>query len=84
MLLLLTACARSPDPMLPLPPAPADLTRCATDPVPDIPGAPGTGLDKAQAAQALVEQRAAARAKDRCGRSWADFYVDLRKSIGGK
>ncbi len=83
-LLLLTSCASSPEYVAPqMPAAPADLTRCTAETVPDIPGAPGTGLDKAQSSQALAEQRAAAKAKDRCSRSWADFYEDLRKSIGG-
>jgi hypothetical protein len=52
--------------------------------VPDIPGARGTPLSKAEAAEALAEQRASALSKNRCARAWEKFYGDLKKSFGGQ
>jgi hypothetical protein len=46
------------------------LRACTGDAVPPIPGARGTPLTKAQAAECLAEQRAAALAKDRCAKAW--------------
>ncbi len=80
--LLLTACAASTDAVSPaLPAAPSGLASCAAADVPAIPGARGTALTKAQAAESLGDQRAAALAKDRCSRGWASFYGDLKTSL---
>lgn len=85
LLLLLTGCAGSTEYVAPQLPEAADgLRACTAAPVPDIPGALGTSISKAQAAEALAEQRAAALSKDRCARAWADFYSDLNKAIGGR
>ena len=84
LLLLLTGCASSTEYVAPrLPEAGEGLRVCAAAPVPDIPGARGTPLNKSQAAEALAEQRASALSKDRCARAWADFYSDLSKALGG-
>jgi hypothetical protein len=52
--------------------------------VPPIPGATGTALTKAQAAEALGDQRAAALLKDRCAKEWAGFYGEMRTSFAGR
>jgi hypothetical protein len=81
---LLTGCASSNDiAPLPLPGAPAHLRACAAAETPLIPGDKGTPLTKAEAAEALAEQRAGALAAHRCAASWQAFYDDLRKSFGG-
>jgi hypothetical protein len=49
--------------------------------VPAVPGAHGTALTKAQAAEILVDQRAAALAKDRCSKNWKIFYDNLKNSL---
>ena len=80
--LLLTGCATSTEAVAPvLPAAPAGLAVCTAAPVPAIPGARGTALTKAQAAEALADQRAAALAKDRCAQGWASFYTDLKSNL---
>ena len=81
---LLTGCASSNDiaPM-PLPDASAHLRACAAAETPPIPGAKGTPLTKAEAAEALAEQRASALAARRCAGAWQAYYEDLRKSFGG-
>jgi hypothetical protein len=82
LLLLLTACATSTEAVSPsLPAAPAGLAACAAAPVPAIPGARGTAITKAQASEALADQRAEALAKDRCARGWASFYGDLETNL---
>jgi hypothetical protein len=75
--LLLTACAASNN-SLTIPDTPAGLAACTAAPIPAIPGDVGTPLTKAQAAEALADQRAAALAKDRCAGSWASFYDNLK------
>jgi hypothetical protein len=83
--MLLTACAASNEIVAPqLPEVPAGLRVCTDAALPPIPGAPGSALTKAQAAQALAEQRAAATAKNRCAAAWDDFYADFRKSLAKK
>jgi hypothetical protein len=77
--LLLTGCAASNS--LTIPDTPAGLAACAAAPVPAIPGDAGTPLTKAQAAEALADQRAAALAKSRCVRGWASFYDNLKTSL---
>ncbi|MGA7675148.1 MAG: hypothetical protein WCA78_08895 [Rhizomicrobium sp.] len=85
LLLLLTGCATSPDYVAPQLPAAGDgLAACTAVAVPEIPGARGTPLGKAEAAEALAAQRASALSKDRCAKAWAEFYSDLSKSIGGE
>lgn len=64
-----------------LPDVPAGLAQCTADAVPAIPGARGTGLTKAQSAEALADQRAAALAAHRCSVAWREFYDDLRGSL---
>jgi len=82
---LLTACAASTEAVSPsLPAAPAGLTSCTAVAVPAIPGANGTALTKAQAAEALADQRAAALAKARCAGSWKKYYDGLVASMAGK
>ena len=84
LLLLLTGCATSPEYVAPQLPAAGDgLAACTAAPVPDIPGARGTALGKAEAVEALAEQRASALSKDRCAKAWEEFYSDLSKAIGG-
>lgn len=81
--ILLTACAGSAEPVpLALPAVPAGLAACTADTIPPIPGAPGTALTKAQAAEALADQRAAALAKARCATAWSAFYGDLGAGRG--
>lgn len=76
--ILLTGCATSNEvEHLQLPPVPAGLAACTDAPVPPVPGARGTPLTKAQAAEALSDQRASALSKDRCAHDWRDFYGDL-------
>ncbi len=83
--MLLTGCAGSNEIVAPqLPETPAGLRACTDTALPPIPGAQGTALTKAQAAQALAEQRAAAAAKSRCAEDWDAFYADLRKSLAVK
>lgn len=79
--ILLTGCATSGNASAPLPATPDGLIRCAVAPVPAIPGARGTGLTKAQVAETLADQRAAALDKDRCAKAWAAFYDDVLKSV---
>jgi hypothetical protein len=62
---------------LKLPDVPAGLQACTDAAVPPIPGARGTALTKAQAAEALADQRAAALSKDRCAKAWQTFYQAL-------
>lgn len=81
--LLLTACAASTEAVAPrLPDPPPALVACTQAALPPIPGAPGSGLSKAQAAETLGEQRAAALSKHRCARGWMTYYRDLGRSLG--
>jgi hypothetical protein len=64
-----------------LPVAGQGLSACTDDPVPGLPGQPGTGWDTAQAVGIIGDQRRAALAKDRCARDWRDFYTDLRRRM---
>lgn len=80
--LWLTNCAASNDVVpVTLPAAPAGLVDCTDTAVPPIPGARGAALTKAQAAEALADNRAAALAAHRCAVAWRDFYGDLRGSL---
>lgn len=56
---------------------PAGLIECTAAPLPDLPGAAGTPLDRTQVAQALAEQRAAALGFRRCAGDWLALYRDL-------
>lgn len=80
----LTACAPSSEYVAPQLPAVTDrLALCTDEPVPAIPGEPGTPLRKAEVAGVIGDQRTSALAKDRCAHDWRDFYSALRKGIGG-
>jgi hypothetical protein len=82
LLLLLTGCAASIEAVPPsLPEIPAGLAACTAAPIPAIPGDAGTPLTKAQAAEALADQRAAALAKARCAQSWKSFYAGLKAAL---
>lgn len=82
--LWLTGCAGSNDIVPVLPAAPDTLVLCAGADVSPLPGEPGTGLTRVQAAEALADNRAAALMKDRCARSWAAFYDDLLEKWQGR
>lgn len=61
-----------------LPDVPGGLAACTVAPIPAIPGVKGTSLTKAQAAETLADQRAAALSKGRCVEEWYSFYSDLK------
>lgn len=79
----LTACAACSDapPAMILPPVPAGLSACTAEPVPPIPGEPGSPLRRSEAAAALADQRASALAKARCATDWLIFYTDLYQLV---
>lgn len=80
--LWLTSCAASNEVVpVTMPTAPAGLVACADTAMPGLPGAVGTALTKAQAAEALVDNRAAALAAHRCAVAWREFYGDLRAAL---
>jgi hypothetical protein len=58
------------------------LTTCTKAAVPVIPGARGTALTEAQASQTIADQRQAALSKDRCAKTWQNFYDALRDGFG--
>lgn len=51
--------------------------------MPAIPGAAGEPIVKGDTAGTIGDQRTSALAKDKCSHDWRDFYLNLRKGIGG-
>lgn len=81
MLILLTGCADSTSGVIDIGDPPPGLVACTIETVPAVPGAYGTAISKAQAAQGLGEQRTSALAKDKCAADWLDHYNDLRAAL---
>lgn len=78
---LLTGCAGSTSGIIDIGAPPPGLVACTIETVPALPGDYGTPLSKAQAAQALGEQRTSALAKDKCAADWLAHYNDLRAAL---
>jgi hypothetical protein len=81
VLILLTGCADSTSGVIDIGDPPPGLVACTIETVPALPGDYGTPFSKAQAAQAIGEQRMSALAKDKCASDWLAHYNDLRAAL---
>jgi hypothetical protein len=82
LLISLTSCDHSNEVQAPQLPEPKQaLKDCVAEPVPALPGQPGTGFSEGETPGIIGDQRKSALAKDRCAHNYNDWYLDLRKSL---